>query len=725
MYHYTDAPTIVSGGFILILDPQQELLPKNKHRKRKAGVKLPLRKAHRLCPDQLAPFHGLCHFSKDLDYYKGTLFRLPFRVSGKKTTLTDSVVPVGSKATKTLLEDYFSSARKSLLFLHNVKSIAFNIRGQTQCIWSVSVARSGESEDDIFRRLKLSVTQHNRKPSEEIWRVGITDIVESPVVHPGRGSHKITECGVAACVSHLGIDQRVFCKLPTHYGSRLPISFHASFAITGDRRTIPWEIQQGDATIAKWNYWLLTSCIPDFYLDFLKDLALNQGMDTFNFWPSTSGSSSSPLSGLVAKSFWEKIMDDQHIAYELYPKIVSEPFLHGSTPMIKRAGGKSRKPHAVTSLKYAEFDFLPEQTSKKLRPLLIKLCPNLVRPPSKIWPNLKSAEVTQHTVVLTPAFFCGLFGQEHNCRLLEEFLDALGVGEGFESKSEALEKILEVVVPKAISSTDGSSLDILDGCRILPKLDGSLGRLTLKMKADAWSFMATEEEQRLLYFASHLMVNTKLFQRSTTTTSSKLTDNGEVMSIPKNPIDDILKASFNVRSLEIEDLGMMLAQPQSPINASAVPESRDGWIIKFWAYVNTRFRVPSNPRESDEPKATFTELLTKCGLQDHPVYRFKIEEKWRYITPRQFDEGAYLVRPNKKQQILLCQEIGGLNIVDPAAVPFLLAAAECDLTMRPAFERLLRVLSQIVEEKQVPIQDHLSEILSEASILVSYLLQSL
>ena len=719
MYHFTDVPTIVSGGFILILDPQQELLSKNRHRKRKAGVKLPLKTAHRLCPDQLTPFHGLCRFLKDLEYYKGTLFRLPFRTSGKKTTLTDSVTPVGSKVTTNLLEKYFSSARKSLLFLHNVRSIAFSIRGQSQCIWSVSVDRSEESADDIFRRSKISVTQHDRKPFEEIWRVGITDIEQSPVVHPGRGSHKISECGVAACLSNPGVDQRVFCKLPTHYESRLPISFHASFAITGDRRAIPWETQQGDATIAQWNYWLLTSCIPDFYLDFLKDLSPKQGAEAFNFWPSTSGLSSSPLSGLVAQSFWEKIMDAQHIAYELYPKTLSESTVHGSTPMKKRVGGKSRKLHAVTSLKCAEFDFLPEQTSKKLRPLLIDLCPNLVRPPSKIWPNFKNAEVARHTVVLTPAFLCGLFSKEHNCRLLEEFLEALAVGEGSQSKSEALEKMLRVVVPTVTASTDGSSLDILDGCRILPKLDGSLGLLTLKDKADTWNFVATEEEQRLFHFASNSMVNTKLFKRSMVTTSSKLIENGEVMSICRNPINDIVEASFNVRLLEIEDLGKMLAQPQSSISPTALPKGRDAWTTDFWKYLNTRLRALSKERKGDEPKATVTELLSSCALEDHPIYRFESNAEWHYVTPRQFDEGPYLIEPMNKQHSTLCGEIGSLHVVDRANVPFLLAETETDLTSIAAFERLVRVLSRIEEKTSEPIQDFLSKTLTEPSILVS------
>ena len=719
MYHFTDVPMLISGGFILILDPQQELLPKNRHRKRKIGIKLPLKTARRLCQDQLSPFHNLCQYVKDLDYYEGTLFRLPLRTPGKKTTLTDSTLPVDLKVTKTLLKEYFFSACKSLLFLRNVKSIVYHIRGQARCTWSVSADKSEGSEDDIFRRVKISTVWDNGKLPVQEWRVGITDIEQCPadIFNPGRGSHKISECGVAACLSHPLIDQRVFCKLPLLYQSQLPISFHASFAITGDRRTIPWEDPRKDAPIARWNNWLLTNCIPEFYLEFLKDLAPRQGMHSFNFWPSTSGLSNSPLSSAVAKAFWRQMMDDQHIAYEIFPRAVSHSLLTGLTPMKKREGGKLRKLHAVTSLKGAEFDLVPEETSKKLRPLLIKLCPNLVRPPNKIWQNIKDADAAQKIVTLTPTFFCRLFVQESKCTLLEEFLDALATVEGSQSKSEALEKLLQVVVPPF--GADAKSLDILDGCRILPKLDGSLGLLTSKPQADMWTFVATEEEQELFYFASHLLVNTKLFRRPPAMSGADLTISGEVVLTSRNPIQDIAKASFNVRSLGIEDLGILLAQSQPPIEPPALSGSREAWILKFWAYVNTRFRAFSKARKSDQPKVTVEELLTKSGLNDRPIYPFESNKDWHYLTPRQFDEGPYMVKPNHRQQMVLCQEIEGLDVVDPACVPYLLVEAEHDLTMHSAFERLICVLSRIEEAKHVQVQEFLSKTLSEASILVS------
>ncbi len=38
MYYFTDMPVIISGRYFLILDPQQESLPRSKHFKRKQEI---------------------------------------------------------------------------------------------------------------------------------------------------------------------------------------------------------------------------------------------------------------------------------------------------------------------------------------------------------------------------------------------------------------------------------------------------------------------------------------------------------------------------------------------------------------------------------------------------------------------------------------------------------------------------------------------------------------
>ncbi len=112
MYHFTDVPMIISGGYYLVLDPQQERLPRNKYHTRKAGVKIPLAMTRDVAVDQLTPFEGLYGYDKSLDFFEGTIFRFPFRIPGTNTALKDAAQHVGSKKAQALLEDYFQTARK-------------------------------------------------------------------------------------------------------------------------------------------------------------------------------------------------------------------------------------------------------------------------------------------------------------------------------------------------------------------------------------------------------------------------------------------------------------------------------------------------------------------------------------------------------------------------------------------------------------------------------------
>ena len=112
MYHFTDVPMIISGGYYLVLDPQQERLPRNRYHMRKAGVKLPLAMTRDVAVDQLTPFDGLYGYDKSHDFFEGTIFRFPFRIPGTKTTLKDAAQHVDTKMAQALLKSYLQTARK-------------------------------------------------------------------------------------------------------------------------------------------------------------------------------------------------------------------------------------------------------------------------------------------------------------------------------------------------------------------------------------------------------------------------------------------------------------------------------------------------------------------------------------------------------------------------------------------------------------------------------------
>lgn len=731
MYHFTDVPMIISGGYYLVLDPQQERLPRNRNYTRKAGVKISLATARRIAGDQLTPFDGLYGYDKSDNYFDGTIFRFPFRTLEIKTTLKDAAQHVDFRIAQTLLEDYFQTARVSLLFLHHVKNLECRIRGEDHPTWKVSAHCPEDSEDAVFRRVTIKSTKDGHRTETDIWQVGTTDIEQSPagVVKVGKSFSKITECGIAACLEQ-GVceseqatklndekmppialfkgpfkrfDQRIFCKLPTNSVSQLPVSFHASFAITGDRKTIAFE---GHSENATWNRWLLADCLPTFYLDFLKNLSPSLGDDVFRFWPSKSNTGSSiTLSDTVALGFWEKVMDNDHIQDQFYPaaNLDTPAAIQGANDLRRTKLRKTRRLHSVLPLSTAHFDFLPEAVSDKLGPIFAVLQVNRVRPPRRLWKTLKHAACDLQFTELNSDFLAKLLQQEANSKHVEAFCARLA---NVKEKAETMAMLLEVLVP-VVEGLDLTPLHVLNGCRVLPKpsLDAPLGLLTLHPSAGSeWHLVATEEEQELFSFACDSMVNTKLLSPKGTYTSRRSRD----------LIGEITKAPFNVCKLEIGNVGPLLARPESPYALSKSSDNRDKWTPKLWAYVNQSFREMKRVQEAvtDAAPVTVEYLLYKAKIWDAAVYRYTKGERWQYITPREFGTGPCIVEPKDRQQQKLCALIPDLICLDSSCVPYLLSEQELDLDQSSSFQRFLNALQKIGQVNGVKIESYLTNVLS-------------
>ena len=726
MYHFTDVPMIISGGYYLVLDPQQERLPRNKYHTRKAGLKIPLATVRRIAVDQLTPFDGLYGYDKNNDSFNGTIFRFPLRTVGAKTTLKDAAQHANLRLTQALLEDYFQTARISLLFLHNVKVLEFCIRGEDCPMWKVSAHCPGDFE--VFRRVTIKSNKKGCRAGTDIWQVGMTDIEESPrgVVKVGKSSSKITECGIAACLEqgvwdpdssdekvspvdlHKApmkcVDERVFCKLPMNLRHQLPVSIHASFAITGDRKTIAFEDHSENAA---WNRWLLTDCLPRIYLDFLKELSPRLGDEAFRFWPSKPGTESwMALSNTVALGFWEKIVDIDHIQYQVYPvmDLDSPAAFQGANDLRRAKLRKTRKLHGVMSLSKAHFDFLPESISHKLGSLFVLLGVNRVRPPRRLWKAFKHTACGFQSTELNSEFLANLFQQEVNCKHVEAFC---AHSANVQDKAEIMAMLLKVLVP-VTDGKDFTPLYLLNGCRILPRpsLDAPLGLLTLDPQADSgWHFVAEAEEQKLFAFATNSMANTSLFSPAMIGT-----EEADTWTLSRDPIKDIMKAPFNVRKLEIGDLGALLARPESPISLEQSPEKRDKWMSKVWTYINRKFRALKSAEDmvDDAAPLKVEDLLSKASIWDAAVYRFTSNKRWQYITPRQFGAEPCIVDPTDKQQQILCGSIPDLMCFDPSCLPYLFSEHERNLDEKLSFERFLDALQKIEQVNGVKIRSYLT-----------------
>ncbi|KAL9125304.1 MAG: hypothetical protein Q9217_005473 [Psora testacea] len=707
MYHFTDVPTLISGGYYLILDPQQERLSRNKHFKRKAGIKISLSTARRLASDQLAPFGGMHGYEIGLDYYEGTIFRFPFRETAAKTCLRDHDDHIDHSTTRTLLDAYLATARLSLLFLRSVNSIRVQIRGNETPVWFVSASRPEGLEDEVFHNVIVSTLTENQKLRHDLWRIGLMDIDSSPADIPkvGKGASKITECGIAACIQRNQLnrpgfeskliyntsstkpgeeahEQRVFCKLPTNSTSNLPVSFHASFAITGDRKTIAFE---GQDHLAMWNRWLLTECVADFYIEYLKDAAPRYGSSAFDLWPKTSLNEPFNLSSVVADAFWSKIMRGKHRYDQLYP------FLHvenannefGKTNLKRPMARGRRVLYETTTVEKANFDFLTQLDSAALQPLFRRLRLNLVRPPFRLSREIKLAARDLDLIELGSDFLATIFKKDDVCQTLEKYLNEL---HDEDARSAFYCVFLKTVTPR-IADGDTAALKVLDGCRIIPRpqLNLRLGHLVLNPPQGTMvHLLANGEEEGLFSFAHDWMVNTKLFEPSNMhIESSKLPI--------RNPIKDIMKARSNIRDLGLQDIGLMLSRPDSPTKGDTSTDWYDEWLIKLWNYLNVKFRV----MRSAAPGAAVEDFLTKAGLLDQPIYKIAGAQPCRYITPRFFTSASYIVYPEVEQQRQLCAVVSGLGCVDPLYVPIPLADTETSLDAQASFTRFILALSEI------------------------------
>lgn len=672
---------------------------------RKAGIKVALDTARRLFPDQLRPFHGLHGYSLEENFYNGTLYRLPFR-STENTSLKETSALIGIDETKVLLEDYYSTAQMSLLFLRNVESIDFRIRGQAPS-WSVTAIRQGGSVDVIFQDITVTSCHQSgtiSKATKAVWRIAMTDIEEAPkqLINPGRRANKITECGLAARLKLEGssmqdLPNQVFCTLPTGFPIQLPVSIHASFAITGDRKTIPFEDTKQNDNIAVWNRWLLTKCIPDLYLEFLKDLAPRLGETVFDFWPSMESVTwKQDFSQVIHNAFWDRLAGERYESYQLFPLVETRITTEQSTPLKTRTGGKKRKLFEVTSLRSAQFDVLRRTTSAKLTPLFSNICPNWVRP-RHLWRDMVAFKIHLKTTIIGSQHICKLFKMETNCVILETFLERLEAEatrhKALTTRDEAMKLLLQIALP------DSSSMELMNGCRIMPKLDQTLG--TIRFQSGdrvTWSrcdllFLPNLAEADLFAHSASSLIKPSLFQEDAPKHATLLASFDPKPHPLKNPLLDLLAASSNLRAIGISDIESFLVHVDASSRYHSTNDNMDAWIVTFWAYLDPRLQTHCEGGNSMTKAASVSDLLKDLKLHDTPIYRYHEGASWHYITPQQFEGGPFVVAPSDRKELDLCKLLPGVKIVDPSCLPLQLKDKESSLNKPRAFSRLLRALT--------------------------------
>ncbi|TVY90160.1 Sacsin [Lachnellula willkommii] len=651
MYHWTDVPMILSGKFLLILDPRQEVLPKNQIKgKRKPGVKLELSKLREACGDQLAPFQDLWGYDRSQDSYPGTIFRFPLRAA--KQNLKD----LNISEVRRLMNNYFDEARVSLLFLRQIKSVDFSIQGDPDSGWSVTRLASVDEDAKSFSEpviCKFTKNGASAVSGRDRWWVCIEDLLPEVDRLPktSKRAMKNVECGLAALLSCKSddtampmpskpLERRMFNTLPLPISSDLPVHVHATFLLSGDRQSISVDEDGAESHGAQWNRYLLQDALPKLYLLFLEDVGQQIRQEVFNFWPQEEPLKRS-CAELIQASFWDHLPSSSS---RIFPK--AQPAMVIS----------QRRAAQLFDIRQAVFDFLPKGSSDILAPLLISLEANLVRQvPAEVarrlkeLPNLKVNSITGST--------------------LRQLLKSAYANECLLKEMNANPRTWEVLVDRLLP-TD-ADLEDLDDCHIIPLADGSLAPLQLVGSADTQPsiyYLVSEKELELFYFAKKYLVPSKAGLK----------------------LERIVQSEkFNLVTLGLCHVKRLLAMKTAVLSPN--PDA-DSWLTAFWQWWDSR------------RKGDIVDCSPEIDNYDVGVFRASLNGTDIYATPMEFHALPAVVEPCKEEHQKLCGCIPELYRFDPKWMPTSMASIETSFHARDSFYRLIRALRMITTSSKPAIE---------------------
>ncbi|KAK0103147.1 hypothetical protein ONS95_014947 [Cadophora gregata] len=644
MFHFTDYPMILSGDFLLILDPQQEILPLNQTKgRRKPGIKLKLSKIREICPDQLIPFAGFFKYELDIDHFPGTIFRFPLITTNSTGFLRASKRGLNQNEVLRLMDTYFDEARTSLLFLRRIRSINFYVHGKPELGWAITsnslLKRLPDSSSRVSQSLVCSATKHNesgntRLSNKDTWLVSLrnlpSDIHRAPP--SSKRIAKTVECGIAALIKSeikgdavagtlaTSIEPRMFNTLPLPIASDLPVHLHASFSLSGDRKSITLEEYGSTSTGAELNRHLLQSALPKLYLEHLSDLVEITHEGCFQFWPQIEPPKKS--FGLqVFEAFWSELPS---FPSSILPKA-----------RVARTGKCGKK--QTIKMQRAVFDFLPKRQSDILLKLLLDLGVDLIR--EIPIPIAKRLQLIPDLKQINGSVLRGLLKSDHcGPKLLK----------ATKADPSVWRELFAIIDPQ---SNQDDLMD-MDGCHVLPLEDGTLGKLQLvEANETTVYYLASQKELGIFDFASSKLVS--LRNELLLLTGHKTFN---LKRLQLNHFEEILKLRPNVTTPDLET---------------------DAWLRKFWEFLHKDHAAMKQ---------------TDIGNYDTKLYKATYDEANHYLTPGEFDKFPAVVIPAILEHKTLCQQIPGLYLVDSTTIPKSLAQEEKSLAYGPSFSRLIRAL---------------------------------
>jgi len=154
VYHFTDVPSLVSSGSVIMFDPHAKYLPGVSHRE--PGLRIPLGPMlMQAFPDQFAPLQ-LQFFGCDLaSEFRGTLFRFPLRTEGTAAKSGIKKEPCTRRDMMGLLEHFKAAVVEALLFLRHVTKVTVVVHeeGQSRELYSAELADRSQRDKGVWAKL--------------------------------------------------------------------------------------------------------------------------------------------------------------------------------------------------------------------------------------------------------------------------------------------------------------------------------------------------------------------------------------------------------------------------------------------------------------------------------------------------------------------------------------------------------------------------------------------
>ncbi|CAI2171668.1 19815_t:CDS:2, partial [Funneliformis geosporum] len=164
-FHLTDIPSLVSGKYIVFIDPSAKYLPAQGSPPRKCGgmkCNFIEKEFKKNFPEQCLPYEVMgCNFTEE---FKGTLFRLPIRTSKLAEQSEISNQPVDIKKIFQLLSEVQSN--KEMLFLRHIESCSlYRIEEQQESLQMIWQAQINHMLDTVNTERNRNIRKNFQKQS--------------------------------------------------------------------------------------------------------------------------------------------------------------------------------------------------------------------------------------------------------------------------------------------------------------------------------------------------------------------------------------------------------------------------------------------------------------------------------------------------------------------------------------------------------------------------------